>query len=645
MSASKKIAHKIADVIFVSVLTSFVSGQLLLCVAQLQPLKSVRPAVRKVEKKRPQDTPETLLGERFFLETRFAQYFAAHSNGEVNRPLAQGDPVVAQVRNPRAAVAYASPFAGKSINCRSCHFVDEFSSLIAGVNRTYCDFLPRTPIPERGDGQNVTIRNSRNMVDDFPLQRAPILLHGDGEFASANSLVESTLTGRDMGWLPNEQSNAIHHVAKVVREDDGQDDLGQQYGGSYAKLMLGTASDLPDKFRLASDFRIDVTNATDRQIIDEVSRLIGAYLSSLRLERTAEGVHSGSAYDMFLAKNNLPAQPAQGETDAEFSQRLLQQVEQLKNPRFVLPYERWLRFHPHVLQFGDQELAGLKIFLRRGPPSTQKVAANRMSPFFFLAGLPLFGVLLGKKRRRLVSDWILAAVISLFLCAVVAAAMSSPVDERAQPASNEISRAGTIAHAGNCFACHPAPEFTDVRFHNTGAAQEEYDSLHGSGSFAQLTVPSYAERSRQPNRYLPATPIHPHATGVFRSVPAASNPSETDLGMWNIFANPDFPEVQSQMRRLLCDTGPCDPKLELPRTIARFRTPTLRDLGHSGPYLHTGRMDTVEDVLHFYVRMSTLARGGQLRNADSELTRISLDEQDVAALAAFLRSLDEDYDN
>jgi hypothetical protein len=56
-------------------------------------------------------------------------------------------------------------------------------------------------------------------------------------------------------------------------------------------------------------------------------------------------------------------------------------------------------------------------------------------------------------------------------------------------------------------------------------------------------------------------------------------------------------------------------------------------------------MATVEDVLHFYLRMSGLARDGKLRNGDIELARISLDEQDIAALAAFLRSLDEDYDN
>ncbi len=128
-------------------------------------------------------------------------------------------------------------------------------------------------------------------------------------------------------------------------------------------------------------------------------------------------------------------------------------------------------------------------------------------------------------------------------------------------------------------------------------------------------------------------------------MPVIANPWATDLGMWNVFANSDFPEPQSQIVRLLCGANPCDPNLQLPRTIALFRTPGLRDLGHSWPYLHTGRMATVDDVLHFYIHSSALARAGQLRNADPELTRISLDEKDIAALAAFLRSLDEDYDN
>ncbi len=238
--------------------------------------------------------------------------------------------------------------------------------------------------------------------------------------------------------------------------------------------------------------------------------------------------------------------------------------------------------------------------------------------------------------RRAKTDWLVAALSSVCLCAIISMAINRPATALA---------ANSALHTGNCASCHPAPEFTDFRFHNTGAAQEEFDELHGAGSFARLSIPSYSERKRYPERYLPATPQHPRSTGIFRAVPAQSSPAATDLGLWNVFGNPDFPEVQSQIGRLLCGTRPCEPRKELPSTIALFRTPGLRDLGHAWPYLHTGRMTSLEETIHFYIRMSALAKAGKVRNGDPELTRISLDEEDVASLAAFLRALDEDYDN
>ena len=55
-------------------------------------------------------------------------------------------------------------------------------------------------------------------------------------------------------------------------------------------------------------------------------------------------------------------------------------------------------------------------------------------------------------------------------------------------------------------------------------------------------------------------------------------------------------------------------------------------------------MDTLEEVFAFYIRMSTLARACKVRNAAPELSGIILTEQDIAPLAAFLRSLNEDYE-
>ncbi len=69
---------------------------------------------------------EDSIGERLFLDTRFAQYFATHMTG-VNQPLAVGDPVVQQVSTLNGVLP--GPFAGQSINCRSCHFVTEFQGV------------------------------------------------------------------------------------------------------------------------------------------------------------------------------------------------------------------------------------------------------------------------------------------------------------------------------------------------------------------------------------------------------------------------------------------------------------------------------------------------------------------------------------
>jgi cytochrome c peroxidase len=201
------------------------------------------------------------------------------------------------------------------------------------------------------------------------------------------------------------------------------------------------------------------------------------------------------------------------------------------------------------------------------------------------------------------------------------------------------------AHVANCTTCHTPPDFTDRNFHNNGASQDEYDSVHGTGKFAKLKIPSYEERLRQPDKYLPATVKHPNATGLFRQVPTAENPNAADLGMWNIYVNPDYPRPQAQMQKLLCKPGAlCDPKAILPLTIARFRTPPLRDLEDSSPFMHTGRFQTIEDVLHYYMRTSELARRGEIRNGAPELGGITIDEDDLQALAAFLRSLNEDYD-
>ena len=120
----------------------------------------------------------------------------------------------------------------------------------------------------------------------------------------------------------------------------------------------------------------------------------------------------------------------------------------------------------------------------------------------------------------------------------------------------------------------------------------------------------------------------------------------TDLGIWNAFANPDMPSPQAKIRAILCDDQqpcPLSDSVLLDRAIARFKTPGLRDLGHSAPYMHNGKFDTLDNIIGFYRGVSTQARTVTLRNGASQLQGIALTAGDVVSLVAFLKSLNEDY--
>ncbi|MEQ9569994.1 MAG: cytochrome c peroxidase [Longimicrobiales bacterium] len=67
----------------------------------------------------------------------------------------------------------------------------------------------------------------------------------------------------------------------------------------------------------------------------------------------------------------------------------------------------------------------------------------------------------------------------------------------------------------------------------------------------------------------------------------------------------------------------------------RFRTPSLRDVARTAPYMHDGSMATLEDVVDFY------DRGGRPNpNLDPRLRPLGLTDEERRDLLAFLRSLD-----
>ena len=528
---------------------------------------------------------EEAVGERLFLETRFAQVFKVFldNGGSINNPNA-GDVVMESVETLGASIT-PGPFKGLSMNCRACHLVDDVLTSPGGDMRTYADFARRSPIPARTDGKTHAPRNSPPLVNSTLARPGGVLLHFDAEFSSIEDLIAATFTGRNFGWLPGEKTQAIAHIANVVRGDDGSFDLTDT-GLPYRILFAGTNPNTPDELRLPPQFRTFVGSGTDQEIFDAVVKVVAAYVNGLRFSQTEDsGAPIRSPFDVFLAMNGLPQAPDSNELPIDYSRRLLQFVKAREsagtlqlvtsNPNRM---DGQFQFHSQPFSFGAQELAGLKMFL--------------------------------------------AEPVSL-------------------PASPTELTAGKI---GNCIACHAAPNFTDFKAHNTGTTQKEYDETpgHGSGSFMNLAIPTLATRTADD---LPATEQHPTASERFRAVPS-SGTTLTDLGLWNVFANPDMPTPQSKIRTILCDEEqPCSTSQRelLDRALARFKTPGLRDLGHSAPFMHNGQFDTLDEVLNFYREMSDLARKGTLRNGAAQLRGIALRENDIAPLAAFLTAMNEDY--
>jgi hypothetical protein len=514
------------------------------------------------------------VGERIFIDTRFAEYFAQNMTG-VNDPLPVGDAVVAQVNTPIGTVP--GPFVGESINCRSCHFVTEFTTVKGVGNRTYADFVTHSPIPRKIKGITSTPRNAMQMVGSLQPHGGPTFLHFDVEFATSQDLVLATFTGRNFGWSPEQYQQSIAHIAKVIREDNGNNAGSRTYthGISYAKIFLGTDPTIPADSLLPAQYRLDVTTSTDEAIVQDMAKLVAAYMAGLLFKQDEFGRYIASPYDVFLRVNHLPTQPKAGETQPQYAQRLLGLVKNLASPVFVDGSYGSFNYHAQSFAFGATELQGLIIFLTAAQGATD-----------------------------------------------------------------------SSQHAGNCVSCHPLPDFTDFRFHNTGVSQEEYDAANGTGTFLQLAVPGLADRSANPDLYLPVSANHPNASERFRHPAVAGSPQYADLGLWNVYLNGDMPNPQANLNSFVCaNASNCAVDQGLATTIAQFKTPTLRDLEDSAPYFHNGSKANFDDVVNFYINSSQLARQGLLRNGAVEFAAMSLSAEDLNALVAFLKSLTEDYDD
>jgi len=76
-------------------------------------------------------------------------------------------------------------------------------------------------------------------------------------------------------------------------------------------------------------------------------------------------------------------------------------------------------------------------------------------------------------------------------------------------------------------------------------------------------------------------------------------------------------------------------------TWGAFRTPSLRGVGDTAPYMHDGSMPDLESVVRFY---STLEGATQLdHHQESVLTPLMLEPSEIEDLVAFLKTLSGSY--
>jgi cytochrome c peroxidase len=71
-----------------------------------------------------------------------------------------------------------------------------------------------------------------------------------------------------------------------------------------------------------------------------------------------------------------------------------------------------------------------------------------------------------------------------------------------------------------------------------------------------------------------------------------------------------------------------------PKDWGAFKTPTLREIEHTAPYMHDGRFQTLDEVVDFY------DKGGlPNKNLDEKIKKLNLTDTDKKDLVAFLKAL------
>ncbi|MGK0297639.1 MAG: cytochrome c peroxidase [Gammaproteobacteria bacterium] len=138
-----------------------------------------------------------------------------------------------------------------------------------------------------------------------------------------------------------------------------------------------------------------------------------------------------------------------------------------------------------------------------------------------------------------------------------------------------------------CINCHNGPLFTNNSFHNTGVS--------------------------------PASDLPPDF-GRIEGVYQAKNDPFNCLGLYSDDVEKNCPHLQYA-------------RTEGQEIIAAFKTPTLRNIADTSPYMHSGQINSLTEVISHYSEAPLAVRG------HSELAQLNLSMEEMQNLESFLRTL------
>lgn len=147
----------------------------------------------------------------------------------------------------------------------------------------------------------------------------------------------------------------------------------------------------------------------------------------------------------------------------------------------------------------------------------------------------------------------------------------------------------------NCRLCHSGPNFSDGEFHDTRVPPLDGSQPKDPGRFAGVDL-------------VLADPFN-----------AASK-----------FSDDPSPRARANIEFLT----------NVQENWGRFKTPSLRNVALTAPYMHQGQFAKLEDVIHYYSTLDRALPPGH--HQESILKPINLSDQESADLLAFLRSLTDE---